>query len=133
MKICVCNLRTETHLCTFLCLQIRILTKLMQKDFPAIMSTIVYSRITRVLRSSLSELFKNFDSRERVWDSFEFFRYTITSIDVELISVTQSVIIYSLRPFPEDGTFEQLKSAPFALLWACQARSDVAFAAHCVA
>ena len=67
---------------------------------------------------------KKFDSKERVWDNFEFFGTSIQSYADGSFSVTQQEYTKKLKPIPQEASFACFRSYRSVLAWIGCTRPD---------
>lgn len=70
-----------------------------------------------------------FYSRERIWKKSDFFGCHVTSRSYREFSLSQLAYFSAIKSFSEDESFQQFRSVISELLWARQARFDIACAA----
>lgn len=69
-----------------------------------------------------------FESRERVYDEFDFFGQHVKMVTPEIYEVMQKSHIDMLDLFPVNGTFESFRSVRSTLSWICITRPDICYA-----
>ena len=67
---------------------------------------------------------KKFDSKERVWDNFEFFGTSIKPHADGSFSVAQKEYVEKLKPIPMDASFSRFRSYRSVLAWIGYTRPD---------